>query len=69
MKVVISEKECIWPLQMSCKVMKEGKIVGICLNEVDFSDATKRIPSFAEAIKGKESYMKQILEFLKYYTR
>ena len=49
---------------MSCKVMKKGKIVGICLNEVDFSDATKRIPSFAEAIKGKESYMKQILEFV-----
>ena len=50
--------------QMSCKVMKKDHIVGICLNEVDFSDATKQIPSFTEAIKGKDIFKKRIIEFV-----
>lgn len=49
---------------MSCKVIKKDKIVGICLNEVDLSDATKQIPSFTEAIKGKDIFKKRILEFV-----
>ena len=50
--------------QMSCKVMKKDNIVGICLNEVDFSDATKQIPSSTEAIKGKDIFKKRIIEFV-----
>ncbi len=44
--------------------MKEEEIVGVCLNKVDFSDAAQNIPSFAEAVEGRNIFMNRILEFM-----
>ena len=50
--------------QVSCKVTKNGELVGLCLNKIDYLDETKRIPSFAEAVEGRDIFMNKILEFM-----
>ena len=45
-------------------MLKEGKIVGVCLNKIDYKDETKRIPSFAEAVEGRDIFMNKILDFM-----
>ena len=49
---------------MSCKVTKNGELVGLCLNKIEYLDETKRIPSFAEAVEGRDIFMNKILEFM-----
>ena len=49
---------------MSCKVTKNGELVGLCLNKIDYLDENKRIPSFAEAVEGRDIFMNKILEFM-----
>ena len=51
-------------IKVSCQVIKEGEIVGLCLNKIDYLDATKRIPSFGEAVEGRNIFMNKILDFM-----
>ena len=50
--------------QVSCKVTKNGELVGLCLNKIDYLEETKRIPSFAEAVEGRDIFMNKILDFM-----